>query len=130
MVNRDVVVCNTLPLDIVTWSYRLIPSFTTREQDMHTVTLTVELYSLGPNADFTNLRAELEEFLDGPIQYTHQVAAVVTGNGPRPSTHTVVDTGEGVVIRHNRRKGGTLPSRYEEETVWCQQPWHFDYEED
>ena len=108
MVNRDVVVCNTLPLDIVTWSYRLIPSFTTREQDMstdrtgHTQTLTVKLYSLGPNADFTNLRAELEEFLNGPTQYTHQVAAVVRGGSPRPSTHTVVDTGEGIIIRHNR----------------------------
>ena len=67
----------------------------------YTQTLTVKLYSIGPNADFTKLRTELEEFLNGPIQYTHQVAAVITGDGPRPSTHTVVDTGEGIIIRHN-----------------------------
>lgn len=65
----------------------------------YTQTLTVTLYSLGPNADFTKLRAELEEFLNGPIKSTHQVSAVVTGDGPRPSTHTVVDTGEGIIIR-------------------------------
>ena len=69
------------------------------DRTAYTQTLTIELYSLGPDADFTNLRADLEGFLDGPTKYTHRVAAVVTGDGPRPSTHTVVDTGEGVAIR-------------------------------
>ena len=68
------------------------------ERTGYTQTLTVKLYSLGPNADLTNMRAELEQFLDGAIQYTHQVAAVVTGDDPRPSWHTVVDTGEGIII--------------------------------